>query len=346
MTMQTDAGARESGPVAQSIDIGFWVLRGATILLAAVWLAGNIHPVPPGMQSLVLRFGRVVRVQQAGLVLALPRPIENVVLLPSGERQMEQKITAATARQAGVVDDITGTAGISPDAGVYMTGDGGVVLLDATLTWRISDAAAYYVMQAHVAPALRRLFMQASVAIAARHDLDDFLAARPERANDPAAQTARNAIRGELVAQVNADLHALDHAGQGLGVEAMRADVSAALPPGARMAFDAVLEASQHAEQERAGARTDAANRQLTAYRERDRIITGAHAAATERVEAARTATAAITALEAGMNPAGRPAILDQLYRDRIAAVLQQAGGVSAVDAKSVSHLILSGAQK
>jgi regulator of protease activity HflC (stomatin/prohibitin superfamily) len=259
---------------------------------------------------------------------------------------MEQKITASTARQPGVADAITSASDIPADAGVYMTGDGGVVLLDATLTWRISDAAAYYVMQAHVGPALRRLFMQASVVIAARHDLDDFLAARPERARDPATQTARNAIRGEFVAQINASLRTLEQSGEGLGVEAMRADISATLPPGARSAFDAVLEASQHAEQELAAARTDAATRKLTAYRERDRILSGAHAAATERVEAARTATASITALEAGMNQAGRPAILDQLYRDRIAAVLQQAGGLSAVDPKSVSHLILSGAQK
>jgi regulator of protease activity HflC (stomatin/prohibitin superfamily) len=345
MTGHSEA-AVPSGPIVQSIDIGFWVLRLATLLLAAIWLAGNIHPVPPGMQSLVLRFGRVARVQQAGLVVALPRPIETVVLLPSGERQMEQKITASTARQPGVADAITSASDIPADAGVYMTGDGGVVLLDATLTWRISDAAAYYVMQAHVAPALRRLFMQASVVIAARHDLDDFLAARPERARDPATQTARNAIRGEFVAQINASLRTLEQSGEGLGVEAMRADISATLPPGARSAFDAVLEASQHAEQELAAARTDAATRKLTAYRERDRILSGAHAAATERVEAARTATASITALEAGMNQAGRPAILDQLYRDRIAAVLQQAGGLSAVDPKSVSHLILSGAQK
>jgi regulator of protease activity HflC (stomatin/prohibitin superfamily) len=342
----SDATALPSGPIVQSIDIGFWVLRLATILLALVWLAGNIHPVPPGVQALVLRFGRIVRVQQAGLVLALPRPVENVVLLPSGERQMDQKITAATARQAGVMDSITSLSDIPADAGVYITGDGGVVLLDATLTWRISDPAAYYVMQAHVAPALRRLFMQASVTIAARHDLDDFLAARPERANDPAAQAARAAIRGEFVTRINAGLHALDQSGEGLGVEAMRADISATLPPGARSAFDAVLEASQHAEQELAAARTDAATQKLSANRERDRILTGAHAAATERVEAARTATASITALEAGMTPAGRPAILDQLYRDRIAAVLQQAGGLSAVDPKSVSHLILSGAQK
>jgi membrane protease subunit HflK len=344
--MSNVQGEAVAGPVGQSIDIGFWVLRLATFVLAAIWLAGNIHPVPPGMQSVVLRFGRVVRVQQAGLVMALPRPLENVVLLPSDERQMAQKITAATARQAGVVDDMSGPESIPADAGVYMTGDGGVVILDATLTWRISDAAAYYVTQAHVAPALRRLFMQASVAIAARHDLDDFLAARPERANDPSAQAARQAIRGEFTQQINAGLRALASGGENLGVEAMRADVSAALPPGARTAFDAVLEASQHAEQELAAARTQAATLHLSANRERDRILTGAHASATERIAAARIATAAIAALEAGMNQAARPAILDQLYRDRIAAVLQQAGGVSMVDAKTVSHLIVSGAQK
>jgi hypothetical protein len=44
------------------------------------------------------------------------------------------------------------------------------------------------------------------------------------------------------------------------------------------------------------------------------------------------------------MEPSTRPALLDQLYRDKIAAVLHQAGGVATVDAKSVSRVILSGA--
>lgn len=334
-----------SGAVVQSVGAAFWVLRAFTIVLALVWLVGNVHPVPPGLQSVILRFGRIVRVQQSGLVLALPRPIEQVILLPSGERQLEQKITARTARIAGLEDDTVAADDIPADAGSYLTGDGGVVVLDATLTFRISDAAAYYVAQAHVPAALRRLFVSASVAVAARHELDDFLAVRPERANDPAAQAARAAVRGELVADINKSLSALQHDGASLGVEATRADVTALLPPGAKSAFDAVLEAAQRAEQGLASARTDAAHTLQQADRDRDRILTGAHAAATERVEAARTTTASLSALEARMDATTRPALLDQLYRDRIATVLHQAGGVSAVDAKSVSRVILSGAK-
>jgi regulator of protease activity HflC (stomatin/prohibitin superfamily) len=330
------------GPVVQSVRIGFGFFRLATLVLALFWAFGNVRPVPPGSQAVVLRLGRIVRVQQSGLVLAWPRPLEQLVILPSGERQMVQKIAAHAGPMAGIAEDAADT-GIPPDAALFLTGDGGVVLLDAAVTWRIADAADYYVMQAHVAPALRRLFLSAGVAVAARHDLDDFLAVRPERANDPRAQAARQAVRGELVAAMNDGLRALQANGEGLGIEVTRADVTALLPPSAKAAFDAVLEASQRADQGLASARTDAAHTLQQADRDRDRILTGAHAAAAERVQRARSTTAAITAMETTLTPATRPALLDQLYRDRIASVLHQAGGVSTVDAKAVSHVILSG---
>jgi regulator of protease activity HflC (stomatin/prohibitin superfamily) len=256
---------------------------------------------------------------------------------------MTQKIAAHAGTMAAISDDAN-AADVPPDAGLFLTGDGGVVLLDAAVTWRISDAASYYVMQAHVAPALRRLFLAAGVAVAARHELDDFLAVRPERAADPVAQAARGAVRGELVGEMNRGLRALAATGAGLGIEVTRADVTAYLPPSAKAAFDAVLEAAQRADQGLARARTDAAHALQQADRDRDRILANAHAAATERVETARTTTASLTALEAQMDTATRPALLDQLYRDRIAAVLHQAGSVSTVDAKSVSRVILSGA--
>jgi regulator of protease activity HflC (stomatin/prohibitin superfamily) len=316
----------------------------ATLVLAGFWAVGNIHPVPPGSQAVVLRLGRVARVQQAGLVLAWPRPIENVVLLAGGERQMTEKIAAHAGPMTAMTEDPSASGDVPADAGLFLTGDGGVVLLDAAVTWRISDAASYYVMQAHVAPALRRLFLSAAVAVAARHELDDFLAVRPERARDPAAQAARQAVRGEIVAAMNTALRNLKGSGAGLGIEVTRADVTALLPPSAKSSFDAVLEAAQRADQGLAAARTDAAHALQQAQRDRDRILASAHAAATERVEVARTTTAAITALELRMDAASRPALLEQLYRDRIAGVLKQSGGVSTVDAKSVSRLILSGA--
>jgi regulator of protease activity HflC (stomatin/prohibitin superfamily) len=331
------------GPVVQSIRIGFGFFRLATLLLAAFWCAGNIHPVPPGSQAVVLLLGRIVRVQPAGLVLAWPRPLEQVVLLPSAERQMSQKIEAHTSQMAGVSDDPR-MADVPRDAGVFLTADNSVVLLDAAVTWHIADARAYYVMQAHVAPALRRLFMAAAVAVAARHELDDFLAVRPERATDPAAQAARGALRGELVAEMNRSLGALAGAGEGLGVEVTRADVTALLPPSAKSSFDAVLEAAQQADQGAAAARTEAARTMQQATRDSTRILDSAHAAAAERLAQARTTTATISALEAKMDPGSRPALLEQAYRDRVASVLHQAGSLSMVDARSNGRVIVSGA--
>ena len=66
---------------------------------------------------------------------------------------------------------------------------------------------------------------------------------------------------------------------------------------------------------------------------------------AAERLAGARASTAVIASLEVRMDAAGRPSLLDQVYRDRIGPILAQAGSVSTVDAKSVSRLILPGAQ-
>ena len=43
-------------------------------------------------QAVVLRFGRIVRSQEAGLLIAWPRPIEQVQMLPGPERQLTQEI--------------------------------------------------------------------------------------------------------------------------------------------------------------------------------------------------------------------------------------------------------------
>jgi regulator of protease activity HflC (stomatin/prohibitin superfamily) len=331
------------GPLTQSVRVAFAVLRVFTLVLAVGWATANMRPVPPGSQAVVLRFGRVVRVQQSGLVLALPRPLETVVQLPSGERQMVLKIAARSARVAGIVDDVTIPDEVPADAGLYLTGDGGVILLDAAVTWRIADAAAYYLAEDHVAPALRRIFLNAAVQVAAARQLDDFMAVRPERADDPAAQAARNAVRGDIVGAMNRQLVALERAGAGLGVEVTRADVTALLPPSAKTSFDAVLDATQRAEQGLASARTDAERARQQADRDRDSLLTNAHAAAAERLANARASTAVISALEARMSAATRPSMLDQVYRERIGVILNQAASTSAVDAKAVSRLIVPG---
>ena len=310
-------GSVPDGPLLQSIGIGFLVLRLATILLCVAWLFGNSRMISPGSQAVVLRLGAVSRVLPPGLALAWPRPFERLVTLPGPDRQMMLRVQATP----------------SGDPGTFLTADGEVVLLDAALGWRISDPAAYYLARSHVAPALRRVFLAVATEAAASHPLDDFLAVRPERAHDPAAQDARVAIRAELVRAMNRRLVDLAAAGTPLGVEITRADVTPLLPPLAKQSFDAVLDAAQQADEVTAAARTMAVHLRQQADRDRDRVLAEAHAGAAERIGAAHAQTATVSALEAGAGVAGRPAMLLDLYRTRVGAVLRQAGSVSAVGA-------------
>ncbi len=338
--MTEEVSAARAGPLEQSVGVAFTVLRGFVLVLFAGWLTAGVRPIPPGTQAVVQRFGAIVHVQQSGLLWAWPRPLESVIRLPGPERQMVLKVSARTAAVPGILDPLSLAGDVPEDAGLYLTGDGAVVLLDASITWRIADAGAYVLAADHVPAALRRVFMDAAVRVAAGRQLDDFMAARPERASDPEAQAARSAVRGDLVRAMNAQLQGL-----GLGVEVMRADVTALLPPSAKASFDAVLDATQRAEQGIASAHTDAARVRQQADRSRDAALTAARAQAEERLAQARSSTASIAALESRMDPSSRPGLLEQLYRERIATVLNQAASVNAVDPKSVSRLILPGGQ-
>ncbi len=328
-----------NGPVVQSIGIAFTVLYAVIAILAALWLASNWRQVPADSQAVVLRFGRIAGVQPAGLTVSWPRPVGQVVLVPGAERLLTLR-TAATARPGGLVDIFTEANGaaIPNGAGSYLTGDGGAVLLAATIAYQVSDGAAYYLAEAHVEPALQHLFAASAVRVAAARRLDDVLVARPDGSDaDPgraaASQDRRQAMRGDLVREMNRRLADLADHGAPLGVTVSRIDLDAHLPPAAKIAFDGVLVAVQLAEQGIAGARTEATRIRQAADRDHGLILTAAHASAEERVGAARSATAGVVALQASMTPATRPAVLDQYYRDQVALLLHKVGRVTAVDA-------------
>lgn len=334
-----------NGPIVQSVAIGFRVLYAATILLAAGWFVAGIRQVPPDSQAVVTRFGRIVGVQHAGLVLSWPRPVGEVYLLPSPERQLTLRTRRAT-RRTGLEDSFAKVAGAIPqDASGYLTGDGGVVLLAATIYYQVSDAAVYLLAEPHVSPALQRLFQASATRVAARRDLDDFLVARPDRATGEGAEVEarRQAVRGDLTAEMNRRLADLAANGAPLGITVSRVDPEASLPPAAKIAFDSVLVASQMAEQGIAGARTDATRTLQQSDRERDRLLTAAHAGAQERISDASSKTAAIIALEARMTPQTRDGLFDQVYRDRLAQVLHNVGGLTGVDARGGARIILPG---
>ncbi len=129
-----------AGPLAQSIDIGFRAARFAIAILALGWATMNVREVHPDMQAVVTRLGAVDRVQQAGLVVAWPRPFERVLLMPGPAQQMTQHIEADASAALGL-DEMVSKSEAPKSAHGYLTGDGGVVLIDATLTWRSSMPA-------------------------------------------------------------------------------------------------------------------------------------------------------------------------------------------------------------
>lgn len=339
-----------NGPVVQSISIGFRALYLAIALLAAAWVASNWRQVPADSQAVVLRLGQIVGVQQAGLALSWPQPVGQVTLIPGADRLLVLR-TATAAQTAGLEDVFTRANGAqTPDgAGSYLTGDGGVVLLSATITYQVADGAAYYLAQLHIEPALQRLFAASAVAVAATRELDDFLVARPDRTDaEPsralATENRRQAMRGDLVHEMNRRIADLAGHGAPLGVVVGRVDLDAALPSAAKIAFDGVLVAVQLAEQGIAGARTEATRTLQAAGRERDRLLTTAYANAAERVGEARARTAGLAAIEASMTPETRPAMLDQLYRDQLAPLLHKVGRLTAVDANGGARVILPAA--
>jgi regulator of protease activity HflC (stomatin/prohibitin superfamily) len=219
------------------------------------------------------------------------------------------------------------------------------VLLDATLTWRIADPVAYLLARDHVAAGLQRLFAAAATGLAAARSIDDFMAVRAVDDDDQLLQEQRLAVRGDLVRAVNLRLQALAEAGAPLGVEVTRADVDAMLPPAAKPGFDAVLAATQLAEEARAGARTDAARAEQSANREHDRLLASARGGAAERLSEASVQTAQITALAGRGAAEGRAGLLDQLWRDRIATVLQSAGSLVGIDPNGGTRVILPATQ-
>lgn len=327
------------GPILQSAAIGFRVVYAVTLLLGILWFASNFRVISPDSQAVVMRFGRIVRTQQAGLLLAWPRPFEQVRLLPGPDRQLSRPV-GALPPVGGIEPASTeaGAEGPPPGASPYLTGDGAVVLLDATLIYRITDPVAYVLSQDHVGPALDRLFRASAVGVAARWGLNDFLVAGT---GGQGATALRGAVRDDLLTGMNGRLRALDRSGAGLGVEVDRIDLTASLPPQAKLAFDDVLTAAQKADQTIAAANTAAELRRQGAQREADRLLRAAQAAALEKTVAATVDTTSIVAIERA--PGARVGLEQQAYRNGVGAVLRKAGSVIAVEPKSGARFIVAG---
>ncbi|TKI07793.1 protease modulator HflK [Martelella alba] len=346
MTGPTMREPGRDGPWLQAGRLAFWALCVVTLLTAGDWLLTNVRQIGPDSQAVVLRFGALNRLRHAGLLLAWPRPFEDVVVLPAADRILERRVVGLLRSTEAQQADYSG--GLPNDtlagSGYLLTGDAGVVQLDVRVFYKINRPYEYVVQKTHVGPALDRLVERAAVVICASRDLDAILVARPELvSNDSAAVQSRERLRGDLRQNINQSLRTLEADGLGLGIEIERVDVQSSLPEKAVSAFNAVLTSSQLAEQAIASAQNDATRQLQTANQAADRTLRIAQAAASERLAKARADTASISSLAHTLATGADPGILWRLYRDRIAAIFAQAGSVTAVDPHEDDHLILQG---
>lgn len=128
------------------------LLGFASLALAGIWLATGFYRVQPDEEGLVLRFGAYVRSTPPGLNYHAPWPIETARLLPVtrinrveiGFRS-EGDAFEPTPRRP---DDRGSGFGAAPERdlreeSLMLTGDENIVDINASVFWRISNAADY-----------------------------------------------------------------------------------------------------------------------------------------------------------------------------------------------------------
>ncbi|MGN6230330.1 MAG: SPFH domain-containing protein [Trinickia sp.] len=369
--MKHDASS-SLGPGGQAVRMSFWFIAAVAVLAAGAWAFSNVRRIPADGRAVVMRFGAFVREQDAGLLIAWPRPFETVIVAPGSAQvlslpirslQRDARASASAADPAtanapatmragpesSIDDDASAdteaAAASLPDAlagsGYLLTGDDGVVQLNATLYYRVVDPYAYVLQKDRLDAALDRIVCASAVRVAAARDIDSILVARPEqRVSEQQMALERDRLRTDVAREIGRHLAALERAHAGLGVEVVRVDVQAAFPAAAVGAFTAVLTSLQQAERTVAEARTFAEQHRQEGRQRADRIIANARASAVERVAQARSSTVAIEQLESAAQT--DPGLVARSYRDRMRQIVSKAHVVT-VDPHDTSNLILPG---
>lgn len=341
-----------SSPWQQAGRLAFLGLYAVTVFAAVAWGFSNVRQIDPQNRAVVLRMGALDRIQNAGLLWAWPKPFEQVVIVPAADRVSESRIENLLRSDVALQADrkasfATPVSDALAGSGYLLTGDAGVVQLDVRVFYNVTEPYAFVLQGEHVLPALDRLVTRSAVALSAARDLDTILVARPELiGSDSQAAERRERLRGDLVQGINQQLASLSATGQGIGLQVVRVDVQSSLPGPAVNAFNAVLTASQHAEQAVAAARNEAAKVTQSATQQADRSVEQAQAQASERLAKAQADTSTIINLAKVQQAGNDSGLMLRLYRERMPKILGQAGSVTSVDPNDDSRLIIQGAEQ
>lgn len=334
-----------STPWGQSYRIAFFSLYGATLLAALAWIFSSFHQITPDTQAVVFRFGKPVNVESSGMLFAWPKPVDNVEIIPGPARILQHDVLPLKRQEQLKLltgDQYTSDAGAG--AGYMLTGDSGVVQLNMQVFYRINSPLRYVLQRPHINALIDRLAQRAATLVCAGRDLDTILVARPEALqNDSNAAQERSRLRSDLKQMMVHDLQQLQGSDNDPGITIERVDIASSLPDNAVDAFNAVLTASQRAEQSIAQAQNEATLRLQKAQQQADRVVQQAQASSSEMHARAEVATQTMTKLAEARATGTDAGMLSRIWRERITKVLSRAGQVITVNPDDNSKLILPG---
>jgi membrane protease subunit HflK len=136
-----EPGSDPRGALTRSVEASFRFLRWAALLAAVAVLASGVRVIGPDEVGLVIRVGQLVgetraeQVRGPGLLVAMPYLIDRVVRVPVKKVQ-RVRVRELIGKQRSDWVDLT-------KDGYALTGDRGVVQLEATGRYRIADPVAY-----------------------------------------------------------------------------------------------------------------------------------------------------------------------------------------------------------
>lgn len=235
--VQSDDVATQA--LAEALHSSFKIVKVLMVVLVAVFFGSGMFTVEPNEVAVKLRFGQPVGTGPARLLgpgwhWAWPYPIDEVVKIPVGQTHT---VTSTSGWYATTPD--MEAAGQEPPPrpsmmpgvdGYTLTGDGNIIHVRATLTYRITDPLSYAFNYANASNMLQHVLDNSIHSAAARFNADDAL--------------YRNVV-GFQETVVNRVVSEVDRLKLGVTLEPREVRTSA--PLDVRASFDEVLTAQQQA---------------------------------------------------------------------------------------------------
>jgi modulator of FtsH protease HflK len=168
--------------LADALRSSFFLVKVFMIGLVAAFLVSGVFTVDPNQVAVILRFGKPVgmtleqQLRQPGLHWKFPYPIDEVVRIPVGESR-----TLTSSVGWYYITPAEAAAGLEPQRlpylrpgvdGYALTGDGNIVHVQTTLSYRINDPIQFAFAFRNTTNLLQHILDNAILHTAAQFDAD------------------------------------------------------------------------------------------------------------------------------------------------------------------------------